>query len=61
MAIAPLAVVPGDMGPAAAHIAAAGIGSTDSPLDRPQTAAGIPVRTVDKAAGTLPRAAVAAG
>ncbi len=61
MAIAPLAAIPGDMVPVAAHIVAAGTGSTDPPLDKPPAVAGIPARTVDKAAGTLPHAAAAAG
>ena len=61
MAIAPLAVVPGDMVPVAAHIAAVGIGSTDPPLDKPLAAAGIPARTVDRAAGILPHVAEATG
>ena len=61
MAIAPLAAVPGDMVPEVAHIGAVGIGTTDPPLGRPPAVAGIPARTVDKAAGTLPHAAAAAG
>jgi len=61
MAIAPLAAIPGDMVPVAAHIVAAGIGSTDPPLDRPPAVAGIPARMVDRVAGTLPHAAAATG
>ena len=53
--------VPGDMVPEVAHIVAVGIGTTDPPLDRSPAVAGIPARTVDKAAGTLPHAAAAAG
>ena len=61
MAIAPLAAIPGDMVPVAAHIAAVGIDSTDPPLDRPQAASGIPARTVDRVAGMLLHAAAATG
>ncbi len=61
MAIAPLAAVPGDMVPVVAHIVAAGTGSTDPPLDRPPAVAGIPARTVDRAAGMHLHAAAEAG
>ena len=61
MAIAPLAVVPGDMVPVAARTVAVGTAVAGRLLDKSLAAAGIPARTVDRAAGILPRVAVAAG
>ena len=61
MVIAPLVEVLAGMVPVVARTAAVGTGVADRLLDKSLAAAGIPARTVDRAAGILPRVAVAAG
>ena len=61
MTIAPLAEVPAGMVPAVARTVAVGTGMAARLLDKSLVAAGIPARTVDRAAGILPHAAGATG
>ena len=49
------------MVPVAARTVAVGTDMADRLLDKSLVEAGIPARTVDRVAGTLPRAAAAAG